>query len=282
MVNTAAIVAGRQARANKRPECKTAVTAERIKAKREELQKRAELQELLIKYDKSGTGKLNDSELRAMLTDLDHSTPAGTEPTDEELKFMMSVADWDDSGVIEKSEISYVISAWRLLVAKRSQLTDVLKEFDKVGDGALNKDELKAYLTKLNEGTEVAPEEVDWVWSQADVLGDGSIHGPEIVMASAAWFAYVEDHHVASTAATAASRGGMLVKEEAKIRDTFRKWDCSGTGTISEDDLKSILRKTGVTDEQMDVLFKAMDANQDGKVAYEEFINYLFSDSNTN
>lgn len=193
----------------------------------------------------------------------------------------MSVADWDSSGMIEKSEISYVVSAWLLLTAKRSQMEAVVKEFDKSGDGKLTKEDLTAYLTKLNEGTPVSTDEVDWVWSQADVLGDGVIHKPEIVMASAAWFAYVEDHHVTECEATAATRGKILQKEEAKIRQTFKKWDATGAGKIKEADLRSILSKSGVSDQQIDVLFLSMDKDKDGEVAYDEFINYLFSDGQT-
>merc|ERR1719248_465037 len=122
-----------------------------------------------------------------------------------------------------------------------------MREFDVSGTGNLNKDELAAYLRKLNGGTDVSPEEVNWVWAQADVFGDGAIHGPEIVMASAAWFAYVDDDGMISHGASNAERGGILVAEEQKIRQTFRKWDCSGTGFISVQDLSTILSKTGVT-----------------------------------
>lgn len=275
----AAVVAARHNKAKKRPAVATSkVTAERIKAKQDELKRRAEIQELFLKYDAKMNGKLDDGELKKMLTDLDTSTPPGTEPSDEEVKFIMSVADWDASGKIEKSEISYVISAWRILTAKRSQLVDVLKEFDKEGNGQLSKEELTAYLTKLNEGIPVSSEEADWVYAQADVLGDGAIKGPEIVMASAAWFAYVEDHAVVHAEATNAMRGSILVAEEKKIRETFRKWDCGNAGVISVSDLTTILGKVGVTGPQIQALFQAMDADKDGKVSYEEFINYIFSD----
>lgn len=284
-MSTAAIVAARQAKgAQKRPAGGTQkVTAERLRAKKEELQRRQEIQELFIKYDEDQTGKLSEKDIKKMLTDLDSSTPPGTAPTDDEVKFIMSVADWDDSGKIEKNEVSYVISAWTILTSKRSELANVLKEFDKAGDGKLNKEELTAYLTKLNGGEAVTPEEVDWVWAQADVLGDGSIHGPEIVMASAAWFAHVEEIDVVKgmPEANNAVRGGILVAEENKIRQTFRKWDCSGTGIITKADLTALLAKTGVTDRQIEVLFKDMDGNKDDQVSYEEFINYIFSSKNS-
>jgi len=277
---TAAIVAARRHnQANKRPAVATSnVTAARIKAKQEELKRRSEIQELFIKYDTKMNGKLDEEELKKMLTDTDTSTPPGTQPSDEEVKFIMSVADWDESGKIEKSEISYVMSAWRILTAKRTELGEVLKEFDKEGNGQLDKAQLTAYLTKLNEGIPVSAEEADWVWAQADVLGDGAIHGPEIVMASAAWFAYVEDATVVKSAASNAGRGGMLVAEEKKIRETFRKWDCGNAGVISVSDLTTILGKVGVSGPQIQALFQSMDADKDGKVSYDEFINYIFSD----
>jgi Ca2+-binding EF-hand superfamily protein len=280
-MSTAAIIAARHNRKKAAGVGSKSVTAERIQAKKDALQRRAEIQELFLKYDKSGSGSLSEDEVRTMLTDLDNSTPAGTPPSDEELKFIMKVADWSETNTISKAEVSYVVSAWTILTAKRQNMETVLKEFDTSGDGKLSKEELAAYLTKLNGGLEVAPEEVEWVMSQADVFGDNAIRGPEIVMASAAWFAHVEEMDDAKgmPAPSAESRGRMLVAEEDKIRQTFRKWDCSNTGTISVEDLSSILAKTGVTPKQIEVLFRAMDANQDGKVAYEEFIQYIFSEN---
>lgn len=277
----AAVIASRRKNAKNRPVARPAqsVTPDRLRAKREALEKKAMIQELLLKYDKDNSFSLGEKEVAEMLTDLDNSTPPGTPPTQEELNFIMHVADWSENGTIEKDEVSYVVAAWNILTNKRSQLAAAMKEFDKQGNGTLNKEELTAYLTSLNEGMEVSAEEVDWVMAQADVFGDGKLTCTELVMASAAWFAHIHDEEVAQDmpAADPKTRGGMLMAEDEKIRQTFRKWDANGDGTISIDNLTTILSKTGVTDKQIQILFKAMDADQDGKVGYEEFLNYLFN-----
>merc|ERR1712113_1206169 len=52
------------------------------------------------KYDVNKTGKLEEDQVKQLLTDLDDSTPAGTEPSDEELKFIIQGADDKGDGCL--------------------------------------------------------------------------------------------------------------------------------------------------------------------------------------
>merc|ERR1712070_986398 len=58
--------------------------------------------------------------------------------------------------------------------------------------GTLNKEELVAYLKSLNGGLAPTAKEVEWVWTEADVLGDGQIHLPELVKATSLWYLCIE------------------------------------------------------------------------------------------
>merc|ERR1712190_27154 len=89
-------------------------------------------------------------------------------------------------------EIEYAIKAWACYTNRRQQMAEAMREFDKSGSGTLDKCELKEYLRSLNGGQEVKDSEVDWVLGEADIFGDGTIATTELVMATAAWFAHVE------------------------------------------------------------------------------------------
>jgi hypothetical protein len=69
-------------------------------------------------YDKNHDGKLGRAEVIAMLTELNNGKP----PLEEEVDYVFSLADWDKSGDLTRTEIKIAISTWYGLVDKR--LTD--------------------------------------------------------------------------------------------------------------------------------------------------------------
>merc|ERR1719198_98107 len=144
------------------------------------------------KYDTNKSGKLESDQIVKLLTDLDETTAPGTEPSEEELQFILKVADQAGDDCLSRSELTYAIKSWYIYVKKREKMQDQLKLFDKSGTGSLNKAELKQYLISLNEGKDVSDQEVDWVFSEADVFGNGQIASTELLMATSAWYANVE------------------------------------------------------------------------------------------
>ncbi|CAE8694766.1 unnamed protein product, partial [Polarella glacialis] len=74
--------------------CTGMVLSPERKAEMRALQhKRAALKEMLVRYDADKSGKLAQSELATLLTDLDLFSPKGTPPSDDEISFIMKVAD---------------------------------------------------------------------------------------------------------------------------------------------------------------------------------------------
>mmetsp|Transcript_113065 Transcript_113065/g.314687 ORF Transcript_113065/g.314687 Transcript_113065/m.314687 type:complete len:508 (+) Transcript_113065:75-1598(+) len=61
------------------------------------------------------------------------------------------------------------------------------------------------------------------------------------------------------------------------IVEKFRKWDVNGDGVISPQELQTVLRNLGMEDEIIISTFSAMDANEDGKIDYREFVDWLYS-----
>eukprot|EP00928_Gymnodinium_smaydae_P037866 TRINITY_DN26233_c0_g1_i1.p1 TRINITY_DN26233_c0_g1~~TRINITY_DN26233_c0_g1_i1.p1 ORF type:complete len:235 (-),score=62.79 TRINITY_DN26233_c0_g1_i1:189-893(-) len=65
---------------------------------------------------------------------------------------------------------------------------------------------------------------------------------------------------------------------EKHVLDMFIQWDGAGDGDgwIQEDELVKALGIVGISAEDARILFKNADSNSDGKIDYEEFVNWLF------
>lgn len=65
------------------------------------------------------------------------------------------------------------------------------------------------------------------------------------------------------------------------ILEAFKKFDEDGSGAISRDELAQMLKRIDEDiwdDEKIDNLLNEADANNDGKLSYEEFVKWLFTD----
>lgn len=76
-----------------------------------------------------------------------------------------------------------------------------MSKFDSDNSGGLDIKQLGLFLKELNEDLPVPDEEVKWVMDHADVLGDGSITQPELVIAISLWYTRQDEHaHVSGGA----------------------------------------------------------------------------------
>eukprot|EP00415_Alexandrium_ostenfeldii_P004928 UN4928 len=66
--------------------------------------------------------------------------------------------------------------------------------------------------------------------------------------------------------------------DESKMLDAFKEWDLDSNGSISKEELRTVLKKVctgGLTDEDIDKLLVEADKNGDGVINYEEFLAFL-------
>jgi len=63
----------------------------------------------------------------------------------------------------------------------------------------------------------------------------------------------------------------------SKVRQVFKEWDTDGNGVISRQELASVFRALlpSFTEEDIDTVFAAADADRDGGISYEDFIRWL-------
>jgi len=169
---------------------------ERQAALWESYEKSKDLGKLFDSLCEPGKETLDRSQVKQLLKQLDEKS----DPTDEEVQFIMKVCEGldDDPDSLSKGELQSAVEAWAAYQSQHEMLQKTLDDFDKSGNGKLEQDELKAFLTSLNGGQEVSEDEVEWVMYQADVFKDDAVSKPELIMATAAWYVHVErEEHAA-------------------------------------------------------------------------------------
>lgn len=169
------------------------------------------LNALFERHDVDRSGKLDQAELRKLLAEY---TPVFTEGTprvsDEEVDFVMKVADASGTGdgCLDRSELPEALKAWATYVPVRLEMEEALQKFDTSGTGKLEQDELKAYFRSLDEGCDIADQQVAQVLAQADVFGDGALRATELPLAVNLWRRHAEQRD-----ARAGCHGGCRLLE---------------------------------------------------------------------
>ncbi|KAF4666965.1 putative global transcription activator SNF2L2 [Perkinsus chesapeaki] len=136
------------------------------------------------KYDTNKSGQLGHDQLTQLLRDYN----GNENPSSDEVDFILKVADTDNTSSIEKDEVLYALKVWNTYRHAKHRIEEYFDKYDFTRDGYLDRDELKLFLVDLNDGFEVTNDEVDWVFTRADVLGDGKIHQVEFLSAISAWY----------------------------------------------------------------------------------------------
>eukprot|EP00927_Polykrikos_kofoidii_P070242 TRINITY_DN6629_c0_g1_i1.p1 TRINITY_DN6629_c0_g1~~TRINITY_DN6629_c0_g1_i1.p1 ORF type:complete len:216 (-),score=51.52 TRINITY_DN6629_c0_g1_i1:92-739(-) len=174
----------------------------RHKAAEKEAKRRAAIDKLFEKYDADSSGGLERPDIIRLLTDMDSSTPPGTEPTTEEVDWVIKTADKQGDGCIDKNELKEALTCWATWMQKRSEIEEAFVKFDTSNSGTLNREEVRKYLIHLNDGGPVSDAEVDMIMTEADVDQTGELDNKiELMRATANWYGHVEKKPKSTTCA---------------------------------------------------------------------------------
>uniref|UniRef100_A0A7S3NBH0 Calcium-dependent protein kinase 1 n=1 Tax=Euplotes harpa TaxID=151035 RepID=A0A7S3NBH0_9SPIT len=158
--------------------------------------------------------------------------------SDQKLK--VAAASYIGSQLISKSE--------------KERLGKIFKQLDANGDGKLSKEEIhdgyeEHFGKLLNE------DELDRLFDEVDTDKSGFIDYSEFIVA------------------TMSSKKNM---SEEKLMAAFKLFDTDGSGTISPDELKSVLGSSGkISDEVIEEVLKQADENNDGEIEFSEFCKLM-------
>jgi calcium-dependent protein kinase len=149
---------------------------------------------------------------------------------------------------LQQAALTYIVNH---LVTKedKNELLELFQQFDKNGDGVLSKEEiLEGYKSIL--GDVEAEREAERIMQEVDLDKNGTIDYNEFVLASL-------------------NRQKLLNKE--KLEATFQMFDKDGNGTISSDEIRSILGSSISDKSALDAIIKEVDVNGDGEISLVEF-----------
>jgi len=133
------------------------------------------------------------------------------------------------------------------------QLRNAFDEYDKSKDGIITFDEFKAGLKSCN----ISDDDMEDIFESIDVNQTGYIVYTEFL------------------AATLEVKGRI---EEERIAEAFERIDSDDNGFISKENLARLLGKD-CTPERVDRLIKEADADKDGQISFQEFLNHFRKDT---
>eukprot|EP01062_Namystynia_karyoxenos_P066505 TRINITY_DN60432_c0_g1_i1.p1 TRINITY_DN60432_c0_g1~~TRINITY_DN60432_c0_g1_i1.p1 ORF type:complete len:447 (+),score=195.99 TRINITY_DN60432_c0_g1_i1:99-1343(+) len=176
---------------------------------------------LMRKYDTNGTGKLERDQLVRLLTELPHTGPAGEQPTEAEVDYILKVADLRHNNAINIEELPAAISAWQSYQHEKPSLERFLAKHDENKSGGLSKDQMRNWLRELNHDEDVTDSDVDYIWQYAHVKQgqDDELSRVELGIALNLWV-----HHQAQQEADAAARAAVEKRKQASKGKPFARF----------------------------------------------------------
>ncbi|XP_074572657.1 calmodulin [Curcuma longa] len=133
----------------------------------------AEFKEAFSLFDKDGDGCITTKELGTVMRSL------GQNPTEAELRDMISEVDADQNGTIDFPEFLNLMARKMKDADSEEELMEAFKVFDKDSNGFILAQELRHVMTSLGE--KLTDEEVDEMIREADIDGDGQVNYQEFV-----------------------------------------------------------------------------------------------------
>ncbi|KAK9360274.1 hypothetical protein V1504DRAFT_455471 [Lipomyces starkeyi] len=138
-----------------------------------------------------------------------------------------------------------------------NEFKEAFSLFDKNNDGQITTKELGTVMRSLGQNPSEA-ELADMI-NEVDVDNDGTIDFPEFL--------------------TMMARKMKDTDSEEEIKEAFRVFDRDNNGYISSTELRHVMTSIGerLTDEEVDLMIKEADTNNDGRIDYNEFVQLMLS-----
>jgi len=145
------------------------------------------------------------------------------------------------------------LMAWSLTPQERSQVRDAFIELDTHREGTISLEELRRVLM---EKFELDPHRSEQVVESLAVTNRDCIHYSEFLAAMVSTRISLNENHFAAT---------------------FRRFDTENKGFLTNKDFSLVLGDS-FSNEEINQVVEAMEANASGEIAYDQFVKYLKGD----
>merc|ERR1719458_680645 len=215
-------------------------------------------------WDSDGDGEISFKELQSAVQ------RSGQRLSEEDINAIFVVGDADQNGSIDLQEFmammmpqsSDVVAKFRAIRKTVKDVQNAFKQFDRDGDGSIDKNELSQGLSQAGNFTK---QDIDTLFAAGDVDGDGAIDYEEFI------------------ALMCPSVSDIIEKFRAKYRNVndvkaaFKRFDRNGDGALEKNELCDALKSSGesYSDVEVDAIFSLGDVDGDGEITLEEFIGLM-------
>ena len=214
------------------------------------------------RFDADGDGSISINEL---------ASGAGKDFSAGEISAVFALGDADQDGSIDFAEFAQLVlpsARDKVCQLKKSfnneaAIEQAFQRFDVNRDGKISCDELANGLR--SSGLKFNDQEVMTVFAIADLDGDGEICIGEFKTLLGA-----------GGGDSAVSSKPVSFKSINDVKIAFRRFDVNSDGHLDRNEFRQMLKATGNSDAEADLLFKQADIDGDGKVDYQELIKHLF------
>ena len=137
---------------------------------------------------------------------------------------------------------------------KLDEYKEAFDMFDKDHSGTISVDEIAKIMK--NFGNPLSKDEIREMIKDIDTSGDGELDFDEFV--------------------TLMQRQEVVEDDDDEVLRAFKSFDKDQNGYITNNEFRYILTKLGerFTDQEVDTLFRECDLDDDGRLNYEEFIEF--------
>jgi len=142
-----------------------------------------DVESIFQRYDKDGSGMLEREELDRFMQDLN----GGLSPRDDEMQWLLQIADRNHNDKISKYEFRGLLRCWHGYRYMPPELKNAFTECSQDSNGLLDLHELQAFLTKVS-GASISHHETKDIMDQADVNKDGKLGLYEVSGALGSWY----------------------------------------------------------------------------------------------
>eukprot|EP01051_Picozoa_sp_SAG22_P003613 SAG22_NODE_178_length_16142_cov_13.187995_14_plen_281_part_00 len=152
-------------------------------------------------------------------------------------------------GKVSKAEVGQAVSLWRYLQHEQAYIDTRFAEFDMDSDAQLQHEELKLFLTALNDDIPVTDKEAEWVMAQTDKDHSGGLDKTELRAAVALWYPTVyrrrkiEDLEQGKMLIGHKRKaiGAQVALHEREVESKFRRHDADRDGNLNAAELHSLM-----------------------------------------